>query len=146
MTRARLTFLKRLVLTALVWGAAHTLAWGQVTLNFVNADIDQVAKTIGAATNKTIIVDPRVKGQVNIVSEQPVDKEIAFKTLESTLRMQGYALVEDHGIYKIVPEAEAKLQGVPTVTGNAPQLRGDQVITQVFRLQNESANNVLPVL
>jgi general secretion pathway protein D len=138
--------LKRLVLTALVWGAAHTLAYAQVTLNFVNADIDQVAKTIGAATNKTIIVDPRVKGQINIVSEQPVDKEIAFKTLESTLRMQGYALVEDHGIYKVVPEAEAKLQGVPTVAGNTPQLRGDQVITQVFRLQNESANNVLPVL
>ncbi|NVI09841.1 hypothetical protein, partial [Paraburkholderia youngii] len=44
-------------------------AHAQVTLNFVNADIDQVAKAIGAATGKTIIVDPRVKGQLNLVSE-----------------------------------------------------------------------------
>ncbi len=125
---------------------AQAQAQAQVTLNFVNADIDQVAKTIGAATGRTIIVDPRVKGQVNLISEQPVDREVAFKTLESVLRMQGFTLVDDHGVYKVVPEADAKLQGVPTVVGNTAQIHGDQVITQVFKLQYESANNVLPVL
>ncbi|SAK42233.1 general secretory pathway protein D [Caballeronia calidae] len=122
--------------------AAHA----QVTLNFVNADIDQVAKAIGAATGKTIIVDPRVKGQLNLVSENPVPEEQALKTLQSSLRMQGFALVQDHGVLKVVPEADAKLQGVPTYVGNAPAARGDQVITQVFQLRNESANNLLPVL
>ncbi|WP_250452670.1 type II secretion system secretin GspD [Caballeronia sp. ATUFL_M2_KS44] len=122
--------------------AAHA----QVTLNFVNADIDQVAKAIGAATGKTIIVDPRVKGQLNLVSENPVPEEQALKTLQSSLRMQGFALVQDHGVLKVVPEADAKLQGVPTYVGNAPGARGDQVITQVFTLRNESANNLLPVL
>jgi general secretion pathway protein D len=122
--------------------AAHA----QVTLNFVNADIDQVAKAIGAATGKTIIVDPRVKGQLNLVSENPVPEEQALKTLQSSLRMQGFSLVQDHGVLKVVPEADAKLQGVPTYVGNAPGARGDQVITQVFTLRNESANNLLPVL
>ena len=122
------------------------LAHAEVALNFVNADIDQVAKAIGAATNKTIIVDPRVKGQLNLVSERPVPEDQAIKTLESALRMQGFALVEDHGVLKVVPEADAKLQGVPTYFGNAPAARGDQVITQVFELHNESANNLLPVL
>ncbi|WP_277186750.1 type II secretion system secretin GspD [Caballeronia sp. BR00000012568055] len=122
--------------------AAHA----QVTLNFVNADIDQVAKAIGAATGKTIIVDPRVKGQLNLVSENPVPEEQALKTLQSSLRMQGFALVQDHGVLKVVPEADAKLQGVPTYVGNQPAARGDQVITQVFQLRNESANNLLPVL
>ncbi|WP_407642411.1 type II secretion system secretin GspD [Caballeronia arvi] len=122
--------------------AAHA----QVTLNFVNADIDQVAKAIGAATGKTIIVDPRVKGQLNLVSENPVPEDQALKTLQSSLRMQGFALVQDHGVLKVVPEADAKLQGVPTYVGNAPAARGDQVITQVFQLRNESANNLLPVL
>ncbi|WP_321796588.1 type II secretion system secretin GspD [Caballeronia sp. J97] len=122
--------------------AAHA----QVTLNFVNADIDQVAKAIGAATGKTIIVDPRVKGQLNLVSENPVPEDQALKTLQSSLRMQGFALVQDHGVLKVVPEADAKLQGVPTYVGNAPAARGDQVITQVFQLHNESANNLLPVL
>jgi general secretion pathway protein D len=122
--------------------AAHA----QVTLNFVNADIDQVAKAIGAATGKTIIVDPRVKGQLNLVSENAVPEDQALKTLQSSLRMQGFALVQDHGVLKVVPEADAKLQGVPTYVGNAPAARGDQVITQVFQLRNESANNLLPVL
>lgn len=121
-------------------------AHAEVSLNFVNADIDQVAKAIGAATGKTIIVDPRVKGQLNLVSENPVPEDQAIKTLESALRMQGFALVQDHGVLKVVPEADAKLQGVPTYFGNSTTARGDQVITQVFELHNESANNLLPVL
>ncbi|MFT4431996.1 type II secretion system secretin GspD [Caballeronia sp. 15715] len=139
--------LRRVAMALLVAGLATTqIAHAQVTLNFVNADIDQVAKAIGAATGKTIIVDPRVKGQLNLVSENPVPEDQALKTLQSALRMQGFSLVQDHGVLKVVPEADAKLQGVPTYVGNAPTARGDQVITQVFELHNESANNVLPVL
>ena len=138
----------RRVTTALLVAGLITaqIAHAQVTLNFVNADIDQVAKAIGAATGKTIIVDPRVKGQLNLVSENPVPEDQALKTLQSALRMQGFSLVQDHGVLKVVPEADAKLQGVPTYVGNAPAARGDQVITQVFQLKNESANNLLPVL
>lgn len=139
--------LRRVATALLVAGLVTAqVAHAQVTLNFVNADIDQVAKAIGAATGKTIIVDPRVKGQLNLVSENAVPEDQALKTLQAALRMQGFALVQDHGVLKVVPEADAKLQGVPTFVGNAPTARGDQVITQVFELHNESANNVLPVL
>lgn len=139
--------MRRIATTLIVAGIiVSQAAYAQVTLNFVNADIDQVAKAIGAATGKTIIVDPRVKGQLNLVAERPVPEDQALKTLQSALRMQGFALVQDHGVLKVVPEADAKLQGVPTYVGNAPQARGDQVITQVFELRNESANNLLPVL
>ncbi|MGF6769665.1 general secretion pathway protein D [Paraburkholderia sp. GAS199] len=139
--------LRRVATALLVAGliTAQT-AQAQVTLNFVNADIDQVAKAIGAATGKTIIVDPRVKGQLNLVSENAVPEDQALKTLQSALRMQGFSLVQDHGVLKVVPEADAKLQGVPTYVGNTPVARGDQVVTQVFVLKNESANNLLPVL
>ncbi|WP_429496450.1 type II secretion system secretin GspD [Paraburkholderia youngii] len=122
------------------------IVYAQVTLNFVNADIDQVAKAIGAATGKTIVVDPRVNGQLNLVSENPVPEDLALKTLQSSLRMQGFSLVQDHGLLKVVPEADAKLQGVPTYVGNVAPARGDQVVTQVFHLRNASANNVLPVV
>ncbi|NTX28075.1 type II secretion system secretin GspD [Burkholderia pyrrocinia] len=146
MTRNRFV-MRRIATTLIVAGIiVSQAAYAQVTLNFVNADIDQVAKAIGAATGKTIIVDPRVKGQLNLVAERPVPEDQALKTLQSALRMQGFALVQDHGVLKVVPEADAKLQGVPTYVGNAPQARGDQVITQVFELHNESANNLLPVL
>lgn len=134
---------RALVLSGLLSaGVAHA----QVTLNFVNADIDQVAKAIGAATNQTIIVDPRVKGQINLVSEQAVPEDQAIKILTAALRMQGFAMVTDHGVLKVVPEADAKLQGVPTYIGNAPVAKGDSVVTQVFQLHHESANNLLPVL
>ncbi|WP_175731285.1 type II secretion system secretin GspD [Burkholderia ambifaria] len=146
MTRNRFV-MRRVATTLIVAGIiVSQAAYAQVTLNFVNADIDQVAKAIGAATGKTIIVDPRVKGQLNLVSERSVPEDQALKTLQSALRMQGFALVQDHGVLKVVPEADAKLQGVPTYIGNAPRARGDQVITQVFELHNESANNLLPVL
>ncbi|WP_347555375.1 type II secretion system secretin GspD [Robbsia sp. KACC 23696] len=122
------------------------LAHADVTLNFANADIDQIARAIGAATNQTIVVDPRVKGQLSLQSDRPVSNDQALKTLQAALRMQGFALLEDHGILKVVPEADAKLQGVPTFVGNAAQARGDTVITQVFALHNASATNLLPVL
>ena len=139
--------LRRVAAALLVSGLLSAqVAHAQVTLNFVNADIDQVAKAIGAATGKTIIVDPRVKGQLNLVSENPVPEDQALKTMQSALRMQGFALVQDHGVLKVVPEADAKLQGVPTYVGDRPTARGDQVITQVFSLRNESANSLLPVL
>ncbi|AOZ07851.1 type II secretion system secretin GspD [Cupriavidus malaysiensis] len=121
----------------------------QVVLNFVNADLESVVKAVGQATGKNFVVDPRVKGSVNLVTEQPVSREQALSTLGSVLRMQGYAIVESNGFTKVVPEADAKLQGSPTVVGPAPARGGsggEQVVTQVFRLNYESANNLVPVL
>ncbi|CAG2160258.1 type II secretion system secretin GspD [Cupriavidus numazuensis] len=117
----------------------------QVVLNFVNADLDSVVKAVGQATGKNFVIDPRVKGTVNLVTEQPVSRAQALETLGSVLRMQGYAMVESNGFTKVVPEADAKLQGSPIVVGGGGG-RGDQVVTQVFRLNYESANNLVPVL
>ncbi|SUD98657.1 Pullulanase secretion envelope pulD [Ralstonia mannitolilytica] len=116
----------------------------EVSLNFVNADLDSVVKAVGQATGKNFIVDPRVKGTVNLVTEKPVTRAQALESLGSILRMQGYAIVEGNGFTKVVPEADAKLQGSPV--GNAGARGGEQVVTQVFRLQHESANNLVPVL
>lgn len=116
----------------------------EVSLNFVNADLDSVVKAVGQATGKNFIVDPRVKGTVNLVTEKPVTRAQALESLGSILRMQGYAIVEGNGFTKVVPEADAKLQGSPV--GNVSARGGEQVVTQVFRLQHESANNLVPVL
>lgn len=118
----------------------------EVSLNFVNADLDSVVKAVGQATGKNFIVDPRVKGTVNLVTEKPVTRAQALESLGSILRMQGYAIVEGNGFTKVVPEADAKLQGSPTSVGAAGARGGEQVVTQVFRLQHESANNLVPVL
>jgi len=122
-----------------------------VTLNFVNADVEAVVRAIGQYTGRTFVIDPRVKGTMTLVTEHPVTRRQAYEELLSALRLQGFTLVESPeagGIARVLLEADAKLQGgrvLAPATGAAP-VRGDQVITQVFRLQYESASNLVPVL
>ena len=116
---------------------------GQATLNFVGADIESVIKAIGHYTSRTFIIDPRVKGTISVVSEKPVSKAEAFQLLTSALRLQGYAVVTTDGFVKVVPEADAKLQAGPIQRG---AIRGDQIATQIFRLNYESAANLVTVL
>ncbi|GAC1325125.1 MAG: type II secretion system secretin GspD [Collimonas sp.] len=118
-------------------------ASGQAVMNFVGADIESVIRAVGQYTNTTFIVDPRVKGSINLVSEKPLSKSQAFDLLASTLRLQGYAVVRGDGFVKVVPEADAKLQVAPTRPAG---VRGDQIATQIFALNYESATNILPVL
>ncbi|WP_159839546.1 secretin N-terminal domain-containing protein [Burkholderia sp. 8Y] len=141
------TVLRTLLLVGTAFLAIYChRSFAAVTMNFSHADISEVARAIGLATSKTIIVDPRVKGQLDLISERPVTEDEALKILQSALRMQGFSLLQDHGVLKIVPEADAKLQGVPTYVGNKPTAQGDQIVTQVFQLHRESANNLVPTL
>ncbi|HSN20523.1 MAG TPA: type II secretion system secretin GspD [Usitatibacter sp.] len=117
----------------------------KITVNFVNADIQSVIKTVGQHTGKNFILDPRVTGTVNIVSDQPVSKDMLYRILLSALRVQGYAAVEGDGFVKIVPEAEAKTSAVPTGEA-ARRAAGESIVTQVFVLQNENAVQLVPVL
>lgn len=117
----------------------------QVTLNFVNADIESVVKAVGLITGKNFVIDPRVKGTVNIVSAKPVPRELTYPILLSALRLQGFAAVEGQGVVKILPEADAK-QNFSVTTGKFVDARGDRIVTQVYPLQYESANQLLPIL
>ena len=117
----------------------------QVTLNFVNADIVSVIKAVGGHTGKNFILDPRVTGTVNIVSEKPVPKSLLYPMLLSVLRTQGYAAVESNGFVKIVPEAEGKTGASPVGDAGA-KVPGDRIVTRVFLLQNESALQLVAVL
>jgi general secretion pathway protein D len=116
-----------------------------VTLNFVNADIDAVIRAVGEMTGRNFILDPRVKGVVNIVSATPVPRALIYPTLLSALRLQGLAAIETDGVTKIVPEAEAKQQGSPVVIGPIGA-GGDRLITRVYTLKYESATQLVNVL
>ncbi len=119
-----------------------------ITLNFANADIEAVARTMAVVTGRDVVVDPRVKGTMNLVTDRAIPPSAAFNQFASALRLQGFAVVEADGLYKIVPEADAKLQTstVTTTTGGTASVAGNQIITQIFRLNYESPNNLLPVL
>ena len=116
-----------------------------ITLNFVGAEIEAVARTMGIITGRTMVVDPRVKGSINLSSERPISPAAAYNQFVAALRLQGYTVVESFGISKVVPEADGKLQStVVSIEPNGPG--GNQIITRIFQLQHESANNLLTVL
>jgi general secretion pathway protein D len=116
-----------------------------VTLNFTNAEIAEVARTMGVMTGRSIVVDPRVKGTMNLSSDKPLTTTAAYNQFLTALRLQGFTVVESAGISKVVPEADAKLQG-GTVTTSQARVGGNQILTQIFRLNYETANNLVPIL
>lgn len=116
-----------------------------VTLNFVNADIDAVTRAMGAMLDRQFIVDPRVKGSITVYSETPLTVREAYLNYLAALRGLGYTVVENAGLLKVVPEADAKLQAGTVSVGEVRQ-RGDQIVTQIFRLNHENPNNLVAVL
>ena len=125
------------------------LATGEpVALNFQNAEIDAVIQAIGRISGRNFLLDPRVKGKINIVTNTPVAPELTYQILLSARRLQGYAAIEEAGVTKLVPEADAKLHGVPVVNSRqgATGARGDRLVTQVFALRHESAAHMVNVV
>jgi general secretion pathway protein D len=113
----------------------------KVSLNFVNADINEVITTVSRITGRNFLVDPRVKGTINIVSATPIPSPLAYDILLSALRLQGFAAVESGGVTKIMPEADAKLHA-----GAVGGASGDKLATRVYVLKYESATQLVPVL
>ena len=118
-----------------------------ITLNFVNAEIEAVSRTMAVITGRNLVVDPRVKGTMNLSSEKPMSPLAAYNQFVTTLRLQGVVVVESQGIYKVVPEADAKLITSVVSAGGAPTKVGNnQIVTQIFNLNYDSAANLLPIL
>jgi len=122
-----------------------------VTLNFSNAEIDAVARTMASITGFNVVVDPRVKGTLTLVTDKPVSRGAAMNQFLAALRLQGFTMVESAGLYKVVPEADAKLQSAgvtisDNAAGSGDLATGNQISTQIFRLNFESANNLVTVL
>ncbi len=139
---ARSAFAALLVLAACA--TARAAPGDEVTLNFVNSDIEAVATAIGQITKRNFLIDPRVKGTVNIISSRPVPPSAVYDIFLSALRMQGFTAVESNGVTKILLEADAKLHLGGLTDGRGPG--GDRLLTQVFVLKYASANQLVSVL
>ncbi len=108
-----------------------------------------------------------MKGKLTLVSDRPVDSAQALSMLTGALRLQGFAIVDVDGVTRVVPEADAKLQGSAVVgdprpapaaggAGKAPVPVADfargrsgnsgEMLTRVFPLKYENAANLVPVL
>lgn len=115
-----------------------------VTLDLANADIESVVRLAADVTGRSFVLDPRVKGTVNVISGQPVPRSQLYPLITSALRMQGYAVVESDGITQVLPDSEARMHTPPAAA--AGRSRGDRLITQIFQLRNGTAAGLVPML
>ncbi|MDV3240097.1 MAG: type II secretion system secretin GspD [Gammaproteobacteria bacterium] len=127
---------------ALTWQAAFSAS---VTLNLKDADINALIGTVAEVTGTNFIVDPRVKGKVTVVSSKPMESEEVYQVFLSILKVHGFAAVPTGSVVKIVPDVNAKAEGVPTATDKSPG-RGDEVVTRVIEVNNVSAAQLVPIL
>lgn len=122
-------------------------AWAQQTwtVNFKDTDIQEVIKFVADATGKTIIVDPKVRGQVRVISEEEVDKDELYELFLSMMDVQGFTAVENGNVVRVVPNRDARSLPVPAAFESDGR-SDDTYITQVLKLDNISASKVLPTL
>lgn len=131
---------------ALTWQSAWQSAWAtSVTLNLKEADISALIGTVAEVTGTNFIVDPRVKGKVTVVSSKPMESDEVYQVFLSILKVHGYAAVPSGSVVKIVPDVNAKAEGVPSATDKEPG-RGDEVVTRVIEVNNVSAAQLVPIL
>lgn len=137
--------LRRWLFAWLLALACTSHAQSTVMLNFVNAEIEAVTRAIGQLAGKNFLLDPRVKGTLNLHSVKPVTPEQAYHILIAALRMQGFAVVEGPDTIKVLPEADAKQHG-GRIFGREVKAGGDHIVTQVYPLAHASAAQLVPVL
>lgn len=126
--------------------SAQTPAKDALTLNFVNAEIEDIARTIAILSGKNVVVDPKVKGKIDLVTDTPVGPQQAIEQFATALRLRNLTLIQSDRLLKVVPEAEAKLMATEVAMQSSKYVKSGQVITRIFKLLNEDANNLVPVL
>ncbi|WP_299390672.1 type II secretion system secretin GspD [Pelagibius sp.] len=115
-----------------------------VTLNFVDADLREVIRAVLEDTlDLNYVIDPNVQGRVTLQTSQPLEPEQVLPTLEELLRINGAALVEMEGLFRVVPADQAGL-GLPNLSfdgAGGPAVPGG-VSTRVIPLQFVSAEEL----
>tara|TARA_A100001388_G_C28774994_1_gene506742 strand:- start:830 stop:2647 length:1818 start_codon:yes stop_codon:yes gene_type:complete len=111
---------------------------------YKDADIKTFAQDIALLTDKTIILDPRVKGLITIYSDAPLDKESIWEVFLSTMEVQGYNVLKDGDIYRVIPSQE----GVKNFSedGNFEGSIGSEVIKLRFSSAKDIVNAVKPIV
>jgi general secretion pathway protein D len=130
---------------------AGSMMWTSALANdfsasFKGTDIQEFINIVGRNLEKTIIVDPSVRGKVDVRSYDLLNEEQYYQFFLSVLEVYGYAVVEmDNGILKVIKDKDAKTSAVP-VLGAKDNITGDAVITRVIAVRNVSVRELSPLL
>ena len=139
-----------LLAALLVFGAAspstaQPASGARITPNFKDADITQVIEAVAAATGRNIIVDPRVRAQVTMLSSTPMTPDAFYEAFLALLQVHGFVAAPSGDVLKIIPDANSR-----TMPGNDLPDRlsatSDEIVTQVVSVTNVSAAQLVAIL
>ena len=109
-----------------------------------NADIQEFVAQVARITGKTFIVDPKLKGQVNIISETPLGKQGVYELFLSVLRLQNYTAIPSGNVIRIQQSATGKQ--TPGALGGLSAAAPEELVTQIIAVQNVKSEDLLKIL
>ena len=114
-----------------------------ITPNYVGVELRSVIEAVSSITGKNFIIDPRVRAEVTLLSATPMTTDAFYEAFLSLLQVHGFVAVQTGEIIKIVPDASSRqYPGYPNLEGAA----NDDIVTQVIKVQNISAAQLVPIL
>ncbi len=114
------------------------------SVNFKDTDIVDVAKAVQEVTGKTIVVDPKVRGPIKVISSKPLNKKEYYELFLAILDIHGFTAFESAGVVRIIANRDARNMAIPTEQNIRD--KDDGYITQIIQLNNISASKVLAAL
>ena len=121
------------------WSDAQT--W---KINLKNADIREFITQVSTITGKTFVVDPRVKGNVTVVSDRKLDSDAVYALFLSVLRVHGYGASRTGEVVRIVQSATVKQSGAPVFDDD--RSLSEEVVTRVISARNVAAAELVKIL
>ena len=117
----------------------------RITPSFKDADITQVIEAVGAATGRNIIIDPRVRAQVTMLSSTAMSPDAFYEAFLALLQVHGFVAVPSGNVIKVIPDANAR-QVPANDLPNRVSATSDEIVTQVISVRNVSAAQLVPIL
>ena len=114
--------------------------------SFKNTDINEFIQVVGRNLGKTIIIDPNVRGKIDVRSYDVMDEEQYYQFFLNVLEVYGFATVEmESGVLKVIRDKDAKTSSLPVI-GSDTKMLGDTMVTRVVPVENVSVRELAPLL
>lgn len=118
----------------------------QYSPNFKGTEIVEFVTIVGKNLKKTMIIDPNVRGKINVRSYDMLTEEQYYQFFLSVLEVYGYAAVtKDNNIVKIIRNKDAKTAAIPVIGDNS-NILGDEMVTRVVEVKNVTVRELVPLL
>lgn len=119
----------------------HAQTW---KINLRDADITAFIGEVADITGKNFVVDPRVKGNITVISNKALSKTEVYDLFMGVMNVNGVVAVPSGNTVKLVPDVNAKQAGVPF---DLRKRAGDEeVVTRVIWLENTNPNDLIPAI